>query len=191
MNKLTEDLNIIQNLPDQPTLSARELKAKFDEAAGKIKNYLNEVVEPTVTGIQGDYVASGDLIAFKNEINGSLEDIQTSIDEVIGNQLTEVNNKLAEKTTYGDFVVEQKSIAYSCSQSQGKTLTATYTKDGYKPLGIVGQYYSNLYEGWAQGAYASSINDSSITVTGYVARGNVGGTTTGNLIVNILWVKKN
>lgn len=43
--RLTEDLNIIQKLPDDPNdsggLSSEELKAKFDEACNTIKAYLN------------------------------------------------------------------------------------------------------------------------------------------------------
>lgn len=54
--QLTEDLNILSSLPDQPNDSAQHdgawLKAKFDEAAGKIKLYLNGtlLVELAATG---------------------------------------------------------------------------------------------------------------------------------------------
>lgn len=48
ISKLTEDLNIIQALDDEPNdtggLSSAQLKAKFDEAAGKIKAFLNNTL---------------------------------------------------------------------------------------------------------------------------------------------------
>lgn len=41
LSKLTENLNIISNLPDKPTETSEELKAKFDEAVNIIKEYIN------------------------------------------------------------------------------------------------------------------------------------------------------
>lgn len=50
LTKLTEDLNIIQALDDEPNdvggLTAAQLKAKFDQAGGAIKTYLNETLTP-------------------------------------------------------------------------------------------------------------------------------------------------
>ena len=42
--KLTEDLNIIQSLDDQPTLTSSELKGRFDEAGNNIKDYINNIL---------------------------------------------------------------------------------------------------------------------------------------------------
>lgn len=48
LTKLTEDLDIISKLSDEPNdsdgLTAAQLKAKFDEAGNKIKTYLNSVL---------------------------------------------------------------------------------------------------------------------------------------------------
>lgn len=42
LTKLTTDPElVIQALPDEPSISANELKAKFDEGAGLIKTYIN------------------------------------------------------------------------------------------------------------------------------------------------------
>lgn len=88
LTKLTDNLNIIQALPDKPTNTATELKQKFDEASNKIKTYINE----TLTG----------------EIDTELGTINTSL----GNKAntTDVNTSLSGKapnnhtssdTTYG------------------------------------------------------------------------------------------
>ena len=44
LTKFTESTNVISQLPDEPTLTSAELKAKFDEAGGKIKTYLNDTL---------------------------------------------------------------------------------------------------------------------------------------------------
>lgn len=185
MNKLTEDLNIIQNLPNQPTSSARELKAKFDEAVGIIKKYLNEVVEPSVTKIEGDYATSGDLAKYKEEVGDSIKEFQDTLDGLDD----QIAKAVGVATSYEDFEITTESIAYSVTQSMEKDLIATYTKEGYKPLGIVGHYYTAVYGGNSNGAYVKNISDTSITVQGHISRGNTGGTTAGNLYVNILWTK--
>ena len=38
------DTNVISNLPDSPNLGAQELKLKFDEAVGNLKDYVNDVL---------------------------------------------------------------------------------------------------------------------------------------------------
>ena len=55
--QLTTDLNIIQALDDEPNdvggLSSAQLKAKFDEAVGYIKTYINTTLLPYFEGISG------------------------------------------------------------------------------------------------------------------------------------------
>lgn len=46
--QLTENLNIIQSLPNKPTQEASELKIKFDEAGNIIKVYLNDTLLPEI-----------------------------------------------------------------------------------------------------------------------------------------------
>lgn len=42
--KLTENLNIHQSLPDQPTMTAEELKQEWDKAPNLIKDYINNLL---------------------------------------------------------------------------------------------------------------------------------------------------
>ena len=67
LTKLTAALDIIQGLEDLPNdtgtppLSAAELKAKFDEAAGLIKTYINSTLtEEVETAIDGKLTAPED-----------------------------------------------------------------------------------------------------------------------------------
>ena len=53
LRRFTEDVNVISALPDVPSppeYNASILKAKFDEAAGKIKTYLNATLLPDLEG---------------------------------------------------------------------------------------------------------------------------------------------
>lgn len=55
--KMTDDLNIIQGLPDLPNdvggLTAAQLKATYDEAGLLLKKYINEVLLPELEGVTG------------------------------------------------------------------------------------------------------------------------------------------
>ena len=66
-------------MPDQPALSATELKQKFDEAANKIKTYVNETltaeIDSVVTSLQGT----------DTNLTNSLTTLQTSLNEVVAN----------------------------------------------------------------------------------------------------------
>ena len=57
IQKLTEDLNIIAGLDNQPTLTPTQLKAKFDEASNIIKDYINntlvDAIEDAVEAVTG------------------------------------------------------------------------------------------------------------------------------------------
>lgn len=44
LSKFTGDTNNIQSLPDQPSISASELKAKFDKTGADIKEYINNTL---------------------------------------------------------------------------------------------------------------------------------------------------
>lgn len=68
-----EDLNIIAALGDEPNLddglSASDLKAKFDEAANKIKAYINGDLKNTVDGL-----ANGTGLASKSVKTAKIDD---------------------------------------------------------------------------------------------------------------------
>ena len=46
--RFTENVNIHQSLPDQPTLTPTELKIKWDEGVSKIKEFLNDILLPAL-----------------------------------------------------------------------------------------------------------------------------------------------
>ena len=55
---LNADMSIIQKLADNPTETASELKAKFDEGGEAVKDYLNSVhlpeLEGAIEGLESD-----------------------------------------------------------------------------------------------------------------------------------------
>lgn len=81
--KLTENLNVISSLSDRPnaidSLSASALKAKFDEAAGKIKTYINNTLTEEMGGTQG--AANIGIIGIAGLVSNT---IQTALSEIAG-----------------------------------------------------------------------------------------------------------
>ena len=80
LTPLTENLNVHQSLPDQPALTATELKQKFDEAANKLKTYINETLTPeldtVIAALQGtDTNLSNTLTSAVATLNQAVSDI--------------------------------------------------------------------------------------------------------------------
>lgn len=52
LTQFTKDMNIIASLADEPTQTAAELKAKFDEGGAAVKTYLNETLKPFADALE-------------------------------------------------------------------------------------------------------------------------------------------
>lgn len=76
---LTDDLNIIQALDDEPNdvggLTAQELKAKFDTASNLIKTYINSVLLAEL----GATTAAGNLGVAATNYDGSSTNVQAAL----------------------------------------------------------------------------------------------------------------
>jgi hypothetical protein len=110
LTKLTEDLNIHQSLPDQPTLATNELKQKFDEAGNKIKDYINSILTPEIqTGVDNEINSA--RTAILKSVDSSLEELEASIDGEIESKIA----TLKEEVTTAVKNTEAKSITLSLS----------------------------------------------------------------------------
>ena len=65
--KLTDNLNIHQSLPDQPTMTAEELKQEWDKAPNIIKEYLNNILTVTI----------------EKEVTEAIESVKASLSSVL------------------------------------------------------------------------------------------------------------
>ena len=83
LTKLEENLSIIENLPDAPTMETTELKQKFDEGSIKIKDYINET------------------------LTTEIDSIVTQIKKEISNKLLEDNKK---KYYVGKLIFDTKNV---------------------------------------------------------------------------------
>lgn len=100
LTELTSNLNIHQSHPDQPALSADELKEDFDKAGNLIKEYLNEILLPELNGIINSFQSKdtnvdgviSNLQRIVEEATTNITDIQTSISNINTN-ITSVQNK--------------------------------------------------------------------------------------------------
>ena len=92
--QLTENLNIIQSLPNKPTEEASELKIKFDEAGNIIKVYLNDTLLPAIETLITDS---------KTTIENTLESESTvkALSALQGKNLKDLIGTKQDKITYG------------------------------------------------------------------------------------------
>lgn len=216
--QFTEDLNIISALADQPTLTSSELKAKFDEASNKIKNYINNILidgiedwgDDLKTELEGalqdaidefqallDGLTAGD-VAYDNTTSGlTATDVQNAIDEIqtaLNTVTSNVNTNLGKKTVYGDFVVTTGSrsdtLAKSSPTSKEYTFTITMNNNGYFPLGIVGFNYvkANVDTEFLRCEITSRTSGRAV-ITYKLKLNNTIDTTTHTFYFNVLWVK--
>ena len=52
IEQFVKDMNIISALADEPTQTATELKAKFDEGGNALKTYINNTLKPYLDGME-------------------------------------------------------------------------------------------------------------------------------------------
>ena len=148
--EFTENVNIHQSLPDQPTLTPTELKIKWDEGVSKIKNYINLVLLPALRdGVTSELESSKqDILDSVNDLLSELEnDIGTTIKELdskitaVNNSIASINSKLSTVTnattasiTMGSGIA--KTHAYVFKQGNVVTLyvEGTCNVPGYTPV---------------------------------------------------------
>lgn len=68
ISRLNKDMSIISALPDSPTLSASELKAKFDEGGKAVQEHINNTLIPEIEWLLEK--KQGSIIVCKNEPSG-------------------------------------------------------------------------------------------------------------------------
>lgn len=106
LTPLTDNLNIHQSLPDQPALSAEELKQKFDEAANMIKTYLNE----TLTSELNTVIASlqGKDTTLTNTLNSAVATLNQAVLDITAIQttLSGLKSGATTKITVGNTIPE-------------------------------------------------------------------------------------
>ncbi len=213
----TEDVNIISSLPDQPTITSTELKAKFDEASTKIKNYINNTLIDGITDWGDDLQTtieedlqdaldeiqalinglSAENVAYDNTTSGlTATDVQNAIDELvtkINSVTSDVNNNLGRKTIYSDFEMSNASASVTVQPVQDYTGTIIANKVGFKPLGIVGVHFARN-----SGVFAdihlvrwqlTSRSDGSTTVTYRILNADNTRALNVSVYFDILWVK--
>lgn len=119
LKNCTADVNVIRQLPDEPSMSATELKAEFDKPAENVKKWINNVFIPeldeslskkqnTISGAASS-ILSSDLPSSKILVSDSSGKITSS--EISSSQLVLLSgvtqnvqtqiDKLNSKITYG------------------------------------------------------------------------------------------
>lgn len=84
LTKFTGNTNVISELADTPSLTATEIKAKFDEADTAIKNYLNNTLtEETEQLVATEKSNLQTTIAnTKTELNTNISGVASDLNEL-------------------------------------------------------------------------------------------------------------
>ena len=217
LRRLTEDLNIIQTLADQPTLTATELKQKFDTAGNKIKDYINSLllddIEDAFSDLEDEInEAVADMEEFINNLNArsisydhsasglSASNVQDAIDELkalcgtLNTAIGNVDTNANKKSVYTDFIItggqRSDSLPPSTPTSAEYNFDFTCTQSGYYPIGIVGFHYVKPnVDSELLRLELTSRSDGRAVVTYKLRLNNTIDTTSHVVFVNILWVK--
>lgn len=78
LTKFTENMNVISSLDNKPTLTAEELKAKFDEDGGDIKTYLNDTLTVEVEQL---------VATEKSALQTAIANLKTELQNYVNSQI--------------------------------------------------------------------------------------------------------
>lgn len=156
LTPLTTDLNAHQNLPDQPTATAQELKIAWDKPANDIKTYINNTLLPDVTSGVNSVLSeakaytdsaveaislTAENISYDNDTSGlTADDIQGAIDEV--KTITATNASAIsnlETSLLGWIYTQQFSVTVTQNGYTDKTtrLGTLNIPEGYTYIGTI------------------------------------------------------
>ena len=216
LTKFTKNVSVHQSIPDQPTMSANELKIAWDTPANDIKDYLNNTLTDEVVDafqdLEGEIQDALDQIqalldsltaenvSYDNTSSGmTAENVQDALDELKGitnglsTSISNVSGTTGQKTVYGDFEIKtgyRSDNLPANSSSADYTLTCTINNSGYFPLAIAGFHYvkGNYNSELLRYELTSQTNGRAV-VTYKLRLNNTLVTTTNTVYFNILWVK--
>lgn len=94
--ELEDNLNILQSLPNKPTLSADDLKAAFDKAPNKIKEYINNELLSAIEKLIDDSISTS-----KTSVENSLSSTSQTkaLSAAMGKKLNDEKQKLIKSGT--------------------------------------------------------------------------------------------
>lgn len=132
---LTDDLNIIQTLDDQPALTSAQLKAKFDEGTNIIKDYINTYLTASINNLD---------TTISSAINTKLQAIypvgRVIYSESSINPATIFGFGTWELTGQGQFIVgyDSTNTKFNEGGKTGGSLTKTLNKNQIPTLSFNG-----------------------------------------------------
>lgn len=174
LTKLTENLDVIQKLDDEPNdvdgLSAAELKAKFDKAGNAIKNYINNTLTPEVdaqisnlsngkvnktTTVNG-HALSGDVTVTKSDVGLGSVNNTSDADKPISTKQQVALDLKADKSN----VLQKDNTTEYAPASNYHPATKKYVDDTVGGI-AVGQLPDNsIVEGKLVASIRSKLNGS-------------------------------
>ena len=140
LTKLTSDLDIISMLDNEPNdvggLTAEELKAKFDEGANLIKQYINEVLIPELAseiGAANIGITRVPGITGAEDVQAALEKLETQMGDITQGAVADSSITTAK---LADLAVTTAKLADACITLE-KLADGIVTSDKLADLAVI------------------------------------------------------
>ena len=103
LTKFTENTNVISELPDTPSLTATELKAKFDEVGGKVKTYLNNTLTTETEQLVATEKASlqSSISNLSTQIYSALSTLESTMQSNVNALQSKINGTVLYENSTG------------------------------------------------------------------------------------------
>jgi len=159
--KLTDDLNIIQTLDNQPALTPAQLKAKFDESGNTIKTYINSILVDGINDAIDTVTASIDT-AITTKLQAIYPVGRVIYSESSINPATIFGFGTWELTGQGQFIVgyDENNDKFNAGGKTGGSLTKTIASNQIPTLTLDDQVVKDVS--------VTTSNKADLTFTGTV-----------------------
>lgn len=181
LERLTEDLNIISSLPDQPAMTGTELKGKFDEAGNIIKDFLNDQlldeledwqvdISTSVTSQISDLSDSVDtrLTTLETALTGQMSNLDTTLRSYVDTKTSQVSSSLSTLTTKMNGALRVDRYTNSGAWYGDHDRDYTYNiPSGYTFLGLINPFNNSGNHNHLAQIYVKNITSTQVTVSCY------------------------
>lgn len=149
-----------------------------------IYSHIDDVIDALVAG-----GVTATQVSYSNTNSGlSSNRVQSAIDEV-NTKINEVNTKIDNINVYSQLRTTTSYVSYSLSISENKIGTISISNPGYYPIAISGFSNTNGDGVNVTTIYLSQMNNGSGVITYGVKNMDNANTKSGNIYINVLWIK--
>ena len=127
LTQCQSDTNVIENLPDSPTLDTQELKRKFDAGSSGIKDFINTVLLEEIETL---------VATEKRNLQTMIADEKKNLQTMIANEKKNLNDKINGTVLYNNSSGTSANITFTNNITTYKRLMIEYFDESSKSICI-------------------------------------------------------